>query len=117
MMDVTQSTISTTRSSTAKSNKSAISESLEGFETTMLEFASSTSAHGVTYIFETGRWGIERFFWTIVVGFAIIFRHAFSSFSKEYLINFSRTCFILNSFIFVMTQIHITVSIQLVRHT
>ena len=74
-MDVTKSTISTIRSSTAKSDTSTISESLEGFETTILEYASSTSAHGVTYIFETGRWAIERFFWTIVVGFAIIFRH------------------------------------------
>ena len=116
-MDVTKSTISTTRSSTAKSDTSAISESLEGFETTILEYASSTSAHGVTYIFETGRWAIERFFGTLVVGFAIIFRHAFSNFSCSFLIDLFINEFIQNSIIFVITSILITASILLVRRT
>ena len=74
-MDVTQSTISTRSSISVKSGASTISESLEAFETTILEYAPSSSAHGVAYIFETGRWAIERVFWIIIVGFAIIFRH------------------------------------------
>ena len=115
-MDVTKSTISTTRSSTAKTDTSAISESLEGFETTILEYSSSTSAHGVTYIFETGRWAIERFFWTIVVGFAIIFRHAFCNLSMAFHI-YLLASFIQNSAMFLMTKIPITASIQLVKHT
>ena len=75
MHDVTQSTILTRPRSSTRSETSTISDTLEGFETTAIEYASSSSAHGVAYIFETGRWGIERFFWVLVVGFALIFRY------------------------------------------
>ena len=76
-MDVTQSTISTRSSISTRSHASTISESLEAFESTILEYAPSSSAHGVAYIFETGRWAVERVFWILVVGFAVIFRQVF----------------------------------------
>ena len=75
MHAVTQSTISTRARSSTRSETSTISDTLEGFETTVVEYASSSSAHGIGYIFETGRWGIERLFWVLIVGFAIIFRY------------------------------------------
>ena len=75
MHDVTQSTISNRARSSTRSEISTTSDTLEGFENTVIEYASSSSAHGVAYIFETGRWGIERLFWVLLVGFAIIFRY------------------------------------------
>ena len=44
------------------------------FNKTLHEYASSSSAHGVAYIFEPGRLGLERLLWIFVVGFAMIFR-------------------------------------------
>ena len=76
MLRVTQNKITTRPKSSTRSEASTTSvDSLEGFETTVVEYASSSSAHGVGYIFESGRWGIERFLWILIVGFAVIFRH------------------------------------------
>ena len=44
------------------------------FKDTVNEFASSSSAHGIAYIFESDRLPVERLFWIFGVGFALIFR-------------------------------------------
>ena len=79
MHDITQRTIATRARSSTRSETSTVSDTLEGFETTVIEYASSSSAHGIGYIFEDGRWGLERLFWVLLVGFAIIFRYYISS--------------------------------------
>ena len=48
--------------------------SIMAFSKTVNEFASSSSAHGIAYIFEPGRLSLERLLWIFVVGFALIFR-------------------------------------------
>ena len=92
-MDTTQNTLNCTKStlngtsSTLKSTRSAIvstssraSSRLKKkshcrvFKDTVNEYASSSSAHGIAYIFESDRLGLERLFWIFVVGFALIFR-------------------------------------------
>ena len=47
---------------------------MEVFERTALEYAAASTAHGITYIFERGRWAIERVFWIIAVALALLFR-------------------------------------------
>ena len=44
------------------------------FTRTVNQYAASSSAHGIAYIFEPGRVGLERLLWMFVVGFALIFR-------------------------------------------
>ena len=39
----------------------------------MREYAASSSAHGIAYIFEQNRLGLERWFWVVVVGVGIVF--------------------------------------------
>ena len=41
---------------------------------TVHEYAASSTAHGVAYIFEPNRWFVERLLWMILIGFAFIFR-------------------------------------------
>ena len=43
-------------------------------EKTVREYAASSSAHGISYIFEENRVGVERLFWVVVVGVALVFR-------------------------------------------
>ena len=57
-----------------RSSKSKRKSHCRAFKDTVNEYASSSSAHGITYIFESGRLPLERFFWIIGVGFALIFR-------------------------------------------
>ena len=40
---------------------------------TLFEYANACTTHGVFYIFESGRWILERIFWVIVVIIAILF--------------------------------------------
>ena len=47
MHDVTQRTIATRARSSTRSETSTVSDTLEGFETTVIEYASSSSAHGI----------------------------------------------------------------------
>ena len=44
------------------------------FKRTVNEYAASSSAHGVAYIFEPDRLIIERLFWILVVGCAFGYR-------------------------------------------
>ena len=37
------------------------------FRSTAKEYAAASSAHGVGYILEPGRLGIERVFWVVIV--------------------------------------------------
>ena len=60
--------------SNRRSSKSKRKSHCRAFKDTVNEYASSSSAHGITYIFESGRLPLERFFWIIGVGFALIFR-------------------------------------------
>ena len=46
------------------------------FRATVNEFAAASSAHGVAYILEPGRLGIERGFWIFIVAFMMIFRYS-----------------------------------------
>ena len=41
---------------------------------TVREYAASSTAHGIAYIFESDRHGLERIFWTLFVGIAITIR-------------------------------------------
>ena len=41
---------------------------------TVQEYAAASSAHGIAYIFEQNRVGLERLFWVVVVGVALIIR-------------------------------------------
>ena len=50
--------------------------STKALETTVREYASSSSAHGISYIFESNRLGLERGFWVLIVGIALIIRYA-----------------------------------------
>ena len=78
-MDTSQSTFNSTRSTIASSSTMS-SETLKQkshwmvFKDTVQEYASSSSAHGIAYIFESGRLPLERLLWQVVVGFALIFR-------------------------------------------
>ena len=78
-MDTSQSTFNSTRS-TIVSSSTISSETFKQkshwmvFKDTVKEYASSSSAHGIAYIFESGRLPLERLLWEIVVGFALIFR-------------------------------------------
>ena len=78
-MDTSQSTFNSTRS-TSVSSSTISSETLKQkshwrvFKDTVNEYASSSSAHGIAYIFESGRLPLERLLWKVVVGFALIFR-------------------------------------------
>jgi len=78
-MDVTQSTLNSTRStivsrSTISSTSMKQKSHCRAFKDTVNEFASSSSAHGIAYIFESDRLPVERLFWIFGVGFALIFR-------------------------------------------
>ena len=55
-------------------SKSKRKSHCRAFKDTVNEYASSSSAHGITYIFESGRLPLERLFWIFGVGFALIFR-------------------------------------------
>ena len=73
------STLNSTRSgiisrSNGRSSKSKRKSHCRAFKDTVNEYASSSSAHGITYIFESGRLPLERLFWIFGVGFALIFR-------------------------------------------
>ena len=39
---------------------------------TLFEYANAATTHGIFYIFESGRWILERIFWVIVVIIAIL---------------------------------------------
>ena len=41
---------------------------------TIHEYAASTSAHGIAYIFEQQRWKGERVFWILIVALALAVR-------------------------------------------
>jgi hypothetical protein len=43
-------------------------------EKTVREYAASSSAHGISYIFEENRVGLERVFWVVVVGLGLVLR-------------------------------------------
>jgi hypothetical protein len=43
-------------------------------KTTVQEYAGSSTAHGIAYIFESNRLGLERLFWILFVGIAITIR-------------------------------------------
>ena len=78
-MDTTQSTLSSTRStilsnSTRSSSRLKQKSHYRAFKDTVNEYASSSSAHGIAYIFESDRLPVERLFWIFGVGFALIFR-------------------------------------------
>lgn len=73
------STLNSTRSGIAgrpnrTSYKSKRKSHCRAFKDTVNEYASSSSAHGIAYIFESGRLPPERLFWIFGVGFALIFR-------------------------------------------
>ena len=79
MFDVTRSPISRASTASSKSSRSSIASSLyhkkdSSFKETVHEYASSSSAHGIVYIFEPGRLRLERLLWFVIVGFALIFR-------------------------------------------
>ena len=78
-LNSTSSTLNSTRStivSTSSRSSSRLKQKshCRAFKDTVNEYASSSSAHGVAYIFESDRLGLERLFWIFVVGFALIFR-------------------------------------------
>ena len=73
------STLNSTRSgiigiSNRASSKAKQKSHCRAFKDTVNEYASSSSAHGISYIFESGRLPLERLFWICGVGFALIFR-------------------------------------------
>ena len=55
-------------------SKSKQKSHCRAFRNTVHECASSSSAHGMAYIFESGRLPLEKLFWVFGVGFALIFR-------------------------------------------
>ena len=55
-------------------SKSKQKSHCRAFKDTVNEYASSSSAHGMAYIFELGRLPLERVFWIFGVGFALVFR-------------------------------------------
>ena len=77
-MESTQNTIAMRPSARSKSSCKSTGKSHNGmtctFNKTVREYASASSAHGITYIFEPDRLGLERLLWIFVVGFALIFR-------------------------------------------
>ena len=78
-MDTSQSTFNSTRSTSVSSSTISSETSKQKshwmvFKSTVNEYASSSSAHGIAYIFESGRLPLERLLWKVVVGFALIFR-------------------------------------------
>ena len=78
-MDTSQSTFNSTRSTNVSSSTIGSETSKQEshwmvFKNTVNEYASSSSAHGIAYIFESGRLPLERLLWKVVVGFALIFR-------------------------------------------
>ena len=78
-LNSTTSTLNSTRStivstSTAGSSRLKQKSHCRAFKDTVNEYASSSSAHGISYIFESDRLGLERLLWIFVVGFALIFR-------------------------------------------
>ena len=78
-LNSTTSTLNSTRStivstSTGGSSRLKQKSHCRAFKDTVNEYASSSSAHGIAYIFESDRLGIERLLWIFVVGFALIFR-------------------------------------------
>ena len=78
-MDTSQSTFNSTRSTSVSSSTISSETSKQKshwmvFKNTVNEYASSSSAHGIAYIFESGRLPLERLLWKVVVGFALIFR-------------------------------------------
>ena len=74
--------------------------STKALETTVREYASSSSAHGVSYIFESNRLGLERGFWVLIVGIALIIRYAhknrlgFVNTTSFHIMSFDRHTFI-----------------------
>ena len=78
-MDITRSTLeraTSTRCRRADRNpRSKYKSHSRAFKDTVNEYASSSSAHGVAYIFESNRLPIERLFWVFGVGFALVFRY------------------------------------------
>ena len=78
-LNSTTSTLNSTRStiasaSTRGSSRLKQKSHCRAFKDTVNEYASSSSAHGISYIFESDRLGFERLLWIFVVGFALIFR-------------------------------------------
>ena len=85
-LNSTRSTLNSTTSTLNSSRSTVASTSTRGssrlkqkshcraFKDTVNEYASSSSAHGIAYIFESDRLGLERLLWIFVVGFALIFR-------------------------------------------
>ena len=78
-MDITRSALesaTSTRCRRADRNpRSKYKSHSRAFKDTVNEYASSSSAHGVAYIFESDRLPIERLFWIFGVGFALVFRY------------------------------------------
>ena len=73
------STLNSTRNGViSRSNRRLIKSKQKShcraFRNTVHEYASSSSAHGMAYIFELGRLPLERVFWIFGVGFALVFR-------------------------------------------
>ena len=49
-----------------------IIKSTKPYSKTLTEYGRASTPHGVSYIFENGRWGVERVLWGIIVIFSII---------------------------------------------
>ena len=79
LMDNTRSTLdSATSARCRKANRNPRSKyksHSRAFKDTVNAYASSSSAHGVAYIFELDRLPIERLFWVFCLGFALVFRY------------------------------------------
>ena len=48
------------------------------FSKTLVGYANASTTHGIYYIFERGRWILERFVWVVVVLIAILLAVAWS---------------------------------------
>ena len=75
-MESTQNSIAMSLSARSKSIGKSHHGMFCSFKKTLKEYASSSSAHGIAYIFEPDRLGLERLLWIFVVGFALIFRYS-----------------------------------------
>ena len=43
------------------------------FSRTIVNYSNASTIHGIYYIFERGRWILERFFWIVVVSLSIFY--------------------------------------------
>ena len=43
------------------------------FSRTIVNYSNTSTIHGIYYIFERGRWILERFFWIVVVSLSIFY--------------------------------------------